>query len=202
MKSYSSGNKILDVGCGTGDFLQTCMQSNFQVSGVEVSAGARMIAERKTGKNIVRQLRDINETSFDLITLWHVLEHVPDLNQTLVTLKEKLSDNGRLFIAVPNYASYDCQVYSKFWAGYDVPRHLWHFDQNTMKALLTKNTLILEKTIGMKLDAFYISMLSEKYKRGQLSVGGLISAVFNGLISNLKAMSTGNYSSLIYIVKK
>ena len=150
----------------------------------------------------LKLFNDINElekeNKFDVITMWHVLEHVPNLEKYISQLKQLLKPNGRLVIAVPNYKSFDAKYYKEFWAAYDVPRHLWHFSQKAIKDLFEKENMIVEKTIPMKLDSFYVSLLSEKYKNGKSNP---VKAFHVGLLSNIKAKRTKEYSSLIYILK-
>lgn len=193
--------KLLDFGCGTGEFLYACKKSGYHIKGVEPSEIARSNSSVTIQENIHKSLEDISE-DFDAITIWHVLEHVPDLNTLLDQLKQKLKKNGTMFIAVPNHQSKDSSIYQNAWAGYDVPRHLWHFTQSSMKHLLSSHNLTLQKTIPMKLDAFYVSMLSEKHKRNSIGVVSLAKGFLNGLKSNLEASQTNQYSSLIYVIRK
>lgn len=195
--------KILDYGCGTGEFLSTCKKAGWQISGIEPSEKARRQAEQSTSIPIKESLNDETESNFSAITLWHVLEHVPNLNEVLQELNRRLNPKGTMFIAVPNHKSQDAARYKENWAGYDVPRHLWHFSQHSMKLLLENNGLKLVRTVPMKLDSYYISLLSEKYKnQNKSSLTGLIKAFIFGSISNIKGRNTGEYSSIIYIVKK
>jgi 2-polyprenyl-3-methyl-5-hydroxy-6-metoxy-1,4-benzoquinol methylase len=191
---------ILDYGCGTGDFLNFCKSKGHTVVGFEPTEKAREIARSKQ-LNIIRALDD-SHFGFDVITLWHVLEHVPDLNETLTLLSNRLNKNGTMFIAVPNPESADAELYQENWAGYDVPRHLWHFSKQAMQLLVKKTGLHFKGVIPMKLDAYYVSLLSEKYKTGKISVGELGRAFYQGVRSNLKATSKKNHSSLIYILRK
>lgn len=194
---------LLDYGCGTGEFLKACTARDWKIYGIEPSGKARQKSLYTTQTLIASSLKDISINHFNVITLWHVLEHIPDLNETIEKLKEKLNDSGTMFIAVPNHRSSDAKYYDSYWAGYDVPRHLWHFSQSTMQKLLQKNGLKLIRTVPMKLDAFYVSLLSEKYKNnGNLNVAGFIMAILNGIRSNFHARSKNEYSSLIYIVRK
>jgi len=194
---------ILDYGCGTGDFLNACKEKSWSIAGVEPSDKARALAAGQTHEQIAESLKEVERKEFNTITLWHVLEHIEDLNHTLQQLKDKLAITGTLLIAVPNHAAWDGTHYGPYWAGYDVPRHLWHFTQDTMKILLTNNNLKLVDIVPMKLDAYYISLLSEKYKaNGKAGVPGMIIAAAKGLRSNLNARKNKNYSSLIYIVRK
>jgi 2-polyprenyl-3-methyl-5-hydroxy-6-metoxy-1,4-benzoquinol methylase len=194
--------KLLDYGCGTGDFLQKCKDDGHDVYGVEPSDKARGTATSLTGAHITSSINELQENSFDAITLWHVLEHVPNPNKTLSQLIAKLNENGTMFIAVPNHKSNDAQHYGPHWAAYDVPRHLWHFSQHNMKLLATKNKLTQVNILPMKLDAFYVSLMSEKYKAGKQTFSTLIKGFFRGLLSNRKATQDNDYSSLIYIFRK
>ncbi|MEE9348649.1 MAG: class I SAM-dependent methyltransferase [Flavobacteriaceae bacterium] len=204
--------QILDIGAGTGDFLNACKNENWKVVGVEPNKKARVLAKSKLGilkpntltyndfdPKIYDSLNDIEtNTKFDIITLWHVLEHVPDLENYIKKLQNLLMEHGTLIIAVPNYKSYDAKHYGKFWAAYDVPRHLWHFSKKTITYLFNKENMVVTKTLPMKLDSYYVSLLSEKYKTGKSNP---VKAFFIGLLSNLKAIRTKEYSSLIYLIK-
>lgn len=189
---------ILDVGAGTGDFLKVCKNNSWQVLGVEPSLDARNIAAKK-GVFLKENLSEIGNVQFDVITLWHVLEHVENLSDVVSTLNKLLSKNGKLIIAVPNFKSYDANYYKEFWAAFDVPRHLWHFSQTSISKLFSLENMILEKTIPLKFDAYYVSLLSEKYKSGKMN---LVISFYRGFVSNWTANSTKEYSSLIYVLKK
>jgi len=193
---------ILDVGCGTGEFLLTCRNNNWNVVGVEPNKKAQNLANSKLKTSDAELIfSDINEVSnkqFDVITLWHVLEHVPNLEGYISTLKSLLKPNGVLVIAVPNFNSYDALHYKQFWAAFDVPRHLWHFSKKSIQVLVERQNMKVVKILPMKFDSFYVSMLSEKYKSGK---GSLVKAFYIGFMSNLKAVRTKEYSSQIYIVK-
>ncbi len=199
INSFNTSSKnILDVGAGTGDFLKVCATNSWNVFGSEPDLGARNIAFKK-GITLEEDLSKFNNHQFDVITLWHVLEHVENLEEYISTLQKLLTKNGKLIIAVPNYKSYDAKHYQQFWAAFDVPRHLWHFSQTSISKLFAKENMIVEKTLPMKFDAYYVSLLSEKYKSGAMKP---ISTFFKGLKSNLIAKSTNEYSSLIYVLKK
>lgn len=193
-------NNLLDVGCGTGDFLQVAQQNNWNISGIEPNEQARQIANRKTNNSVfnINDLGKFKNHSFDLITLWHVLEHLPNIEQQVLTLKTLLKENGTLIVAVPNHKSNDAKHYKNFWAAYDVPRHLWHFNQDSISKLFALQNMQVVKTKPMKFDAYYVSLLSEKYKSGSMN---LFKAFWIGLRSNMKAKRSGEYSSLIYIIK-
>lgn len=196
----SEEKKLLDIGCGTGDFLQTAQQNAWTVSGIEPNQQARNIANKKTNESVfdVDQLLKFDADSFDVITLWHVLEHLPNLDEQIATFKKLLKPNGTLVIAVPNYKSYDAQHYKQFWAAFDVPRHLWHFNKASVSNLVSKQSFKVDKIKPMWFDSFYVSMLSEKHKSGKMNP---IKSIWIGLLSNLKAVSTKEASSLIYIIK-
>lgn len=193
--------RLLDIGCGTGDFIEFADRKGWEVCGVEPNEKARGAAARKVTNAVhdVNHLSDLKPGSFDVITLWHVLEHLPDLQKHLDIFKNTLSSNGHLIIAVPNFKSYDAKYYNNFWAAYDVPRHLWHFSRSSIKELIKPYGFELLKEQPMLFDAFYVSLLSEKYKTGRMNP---INALWIGLISNLKARRTKEYSSIIYVLKK
>ncbi|MFV9551861.1 class I SAM-dependent methyltransferase [Algibacter sp. PT7-4] len=201
INSFSSNEKkLLDVGCGTGDFLQTALKNNWNISGIEPNQKAREIANCKT-KNAVfntKQLLSFEENTFNVITLWHVLEHLPNLEQHIQVFKKILKPNGILVIAVPNYKSYDAKYYKHFWAAFDVPRHLWHFNKESISNLVSKQSFKIIKIKPMWFDSFYVSMLSEKYKTGKMNA---VKGFFIGLISNFKALQSKEASSLIYVIK-
>ena len=191
---------LLDVGCGTGDFLQVAKQNTWKISGIEPNAQARTIANNKTDNAVfeIDELLKFQPASFNVITLWHVLEHLPNLEEQVQIFKKLLKPDGTLIIAVPNYKSYDAKYYKEFWAAYDVPRHLWHFNKESVSKLASKVSMKVVKTKPMYFDAFYVSLLSEKYKNGKMNFlrGSLV-----GFLSNLKAIRTKEVSSLIYIIK-
>lgn len=196
----SEGKSLLDYGCGTGYFLREAQQRGWKISGVEPADQPRESAQQRTRTSIVKNLEQLPDTTFDVITLWHVLEHIPDLHIVLTKLLARLSSKGTLLIAVPNHASADAKHYGKFWAAYDTPRHLWHFTRNDMIALLGKHAVTVRDVLPMKLDALYVSMLSERYK--QSSGPALIKGIWQGIRSNLKAQADKEYSSLIYIATR
>jgi len=203
IKKYVSESTLLDVGCGTGEFLKEMQSNGWKISGIEPADKARKSAEGKTKTKIYSALSEIKEKDFNVITLWHVLEHLPDPNQALHQLHHLLNETGTIFIAVPNLKSYDANYYQSYWAAYDVPRHLWHFDQQSMKTILEKNGLQLVNTMPMRLDSFYVSLLSESYKHPKTpKFVHLIRAILLGLKSNFTARKTLDYSSLIYVVKR
>ena len=203
IENISDGNSILDYGCGTGEFMSEMKKNGWEASGIEPSQIAREKSEKLNQTKVFIQLEEIENKKFDVITLWHVLEHIHDLNRTMEGLTQRMKDSSALIIAVPNLKSYDAEHYKSFWAAYDVPRHLWHFNQENMKQLLKNHGLKIVQVSPMKLDSYYVSMLSELYKNPKKNkFVNLFSAIITGLKSNMKARKSGNYSSLIYIATK
>ncbi len=197
----SEEKKLLDFGCGTGDFLKVAQEHGWDVLGIEPSSKARAIANQKTKEAVFDKdkLFQFKKKQFDVITLWHVLEHLPNLELHLNTFEALLKPNGTLIIAVPNYKSYDALHYKEFWAAYDVPRHLWHFSQEGMSRILNLAKMEVVDVKPMVFDAFYVSLLSEKYKSNSMK---LFSAFWTGWRSNIKARQSGEYSSLIYVIER
>jgi len=193
----SQKGKILDIGAGTGDFLLTAKNDGWKTVGVEPSDRAKEIAKKK-GIEFIEEISELENNSFDVITMWHVLEHVPNLEFQIHELKRLLKPTGTLIVAVPNFKSYDAKYYGEFWAAFDVPIHFWHFSKKAIKSLFEKVDMKLEKVLPMKFDSFYVSLLSEKYKTGKMN---FVKAFYVGMRSNLKASSTKEYSSHIYVLK-
>jgi 2-polyprenyl-3-methyl-5-hydroxy-6-metoxy-1,4-benzoquinol methylase len=197
INSQSPKGRILDIGAGVGDFLMVCENDGWQTIGIEPSDKAKSIARNK-GVSFVENLSELESNSFDIITMWHVLEHVPDLDNQIKELKRLIKPLGIIIIAVPNFKSYDANYYGKFWAAYDVPIHLWHFSKTAIQKLFAKENLELVKVLPMKFDSFYVSLLSEKYKTGKMN---FIKAFYVGLKSNWKGNQNHEYSSHIYVLK-
>jgi len=199
INSFSTTDKtVLDIGSGTGDFLLACKQNGWNIDGVEPNDKANKETRNKTLTEITKDISELGNKQFDVITMWHVLEHIPNLNEYVSKLKKLLNPNGTLVIAVPNYKSYDAAYYKEFWAAYDVPRHLWHFSRLSIDKLFQLANMKVTQTLPMKFDSFYVSLLSEKYRTGN---SNFLKAFFIGLQSNLKARTSREYSSLIYIIK-
>ncbi|MFN5421700.1 MAG: methyltransferase domain-containing protein [bacterium] len=193
---------ILDYGCGTGSFLNEMKSAGWRVAGIEPDASARQKAIDQTGVlvEVPSYLNNMQSGSMDAITMWHVLEHVHDLHQTINECLRILKDDGVLIVAVPNHSSFDAAHYKAFWAAFDVPRHLYHFSPDTMKKLMNMHGMSIVKILPMWYDSFYVSLLSEKYKHGKTKI---LSAIFIGVISNFKAFLTpGVCSSQIYVIRK
>ena len=199
INSFATEEKtILDIGAGTGDFLQYISKHNWRVSGVEPNEKARNLAKSKN-LNLLRDLSSFNNEKFDVITLWHVLEHIPNLKEQIEQFHHLLKPNGVLVIAVPNFESYDAKYYKEYWAAYDVPRHLWHFSKKGINRLFTKYNFVQKSIHPLWFDSFYVSLLSEKYRNKSPNY---FKAFKVGLKSNFKAKTTQNYSSHIYTFQK
>lgn len=192
------GKSLLDVGAGTGDFLLEAEKRAWNTSGVEPNSLAIENAKHK-GIHLVESLSELPKQQYDVITLWHVLEHLPNLQQQIKQITDLLSNHGILIIAVPNFKSYDAQHYKEHWAAYDVPRHLWHFSKTSIAKLFKPYGVEIQKIKPMWFDSFYVSLLSEKYKNKR---NNYLLAIYYGLISNLSGLFTKEYSSHIYILKK
>lgn len=197
----SLGINILDIGCGMGDFLLYAKNKGYNIAGLEPDKDARKIAEEKLNIKIFHQdeLEDIPDNSLDVVTMWHVLEHVADLKTEIHHLDRVLKKDAKLILALPNYKSFDAAYYKDKWAAYDVPRHLNHFSRTSINNIFEKSNFQLLDVKALKWDSFYISILSEKYANNKNS---FIKGIITGCKSNGKAQKTGEFSSLVYILKK
>jgi SAM-dependent methyltransferase len=196
-KLNSGKGNLLDIGAGTGEFLRMAQRKGWVISGVEPNEGARNFAYKKN-ITLDESIAVLDGKIFDVVTLWHVLEHMPDLQNTIQNIKQLVKVGGTLVIAVPNFNSFDAKHYKNYWAAFDVPRHLWHFSQDAMREIFCSE-FELVKTKPLLFDSFYVSLLSEKYKSGN---SFSMKAFFIGLLSNLMAWRNKEYSSLIYCYKK
>jgi 2-polyprenyl-3-methyl-5-hydroxy-6-metoxy-1,4-benzoquinol methylase len=194
---HKSKGSLLDIGAGTGDFLVTAKANGWQITGIEPNENAKRLAVSK-GVSFQNSIEGIENQQFDVITMWHVLEHVPNVEHQIKELKRLLKPNGTIIIAVPNFKSFDAGYYGEFWAAYDVPRHLWHFSKTSIEKLFGKENINLVKILPMIFDSFYVSLLSEKYKNGKMN---FFKAFYIGLRSNWKANQSKEYSSHIYVLK-
>lgn len=197
INAQSAKGKLLDIGAGTGDFLVAAKKEGWQTTGIEPSEKAKTIAINK-GVSFAESLQSLENNFFDIITMWHVLEHVPNLEEYISELKRVIKPNGTIIIAVPNFKSFDANFYGRHWAAFDVPRHIWHFSKKAIQKLFAEKEMKLVDVLPMKFDSFYVSLLSEKYKTGSMN---FVRAFFVGLKSNHSAKQTKEYSSHIYIIK-
>lgn len=192
---------LLDIGCGVGDFLMQVKRIGWDITGIEPSENAKPIAEKRLGfRPLDPSFSSSLETgSFDVITLWHVLEHVDDLQTQISEFSRLLKPGGRLVLALPNYLSYDADYYRDKWAAWDVPRHLNHFSPFAISTIFSETDLEIVDIQKLRWDAYYISFLSEKYLGHGMP---LVRGLFKGMKSNRLARVSGNYSSMVYILKK
>lgn len=201
VRKHIRGKKILDIGCGTGEFLNHCKINGLEAYGVEVNQKPRDAAKMNYDLDVRGNIAEFSpeQFKFDCISLWHVLEHIHELEKTMDHLKAYLNPEGVLIIALPNCRSWDADHYGKFWAAWDLPRHIYHFDIRSFTKFAEIKKLKIVETRPQVLDSFYVSLLSEKYLKSKL---GMFKAFVYGLISNLKARNEERgYSSMIYIVK-
>jgi len=199
--SKTQQGNLLDLGCGTGAFLNICKENGWRVQGIEPSPEAREVAKKNHGLELfdINSWDKIADNSLDVISAWHVLEHVYKLEDEVKQIKRVLKKDGTFVVALPNCSSADAQFYKQYWAAYDVPRHIWHFTPADVKSFFEKQGFTLESVLPMPWDAYYICMLSEKYKSGNVNYGR---ALVHGWASNKSAQKDGNtWSSQIYIFK-
>lgn len=203
IKKYISLPNLLDIGSGAGYFLNYCKKQEFTVKGVEPDLDTRERSIQQFGLEVYEEnaLNTFSENSFDVITLWHVLEHIDNLEMRFHQMHRLLKENGILIIAVPNPSSFDAKYYERYWAGYDVPRHLWHFSPDNIMTLTAQYNFKVIKIFPMIFDAYYVSMLSEKYKGNSFH---FLRGLIRGFLSNLNAAfsKSNQYSSQIYLIKK
>ena len=198
ISTYKQSNQLLDIGCGNGHFLNACKQAGWKVMGMELDPKTSEQARQNTSEKIVNHLHEITaDEKFQVISLWHVLEHVYELDEYFQFFKSHLKTSGKLLLALPNPKSHDAEKFKAYWAAYDVPRHIHHFTPKSIELLANKYGFKLVKSKGLLFDSFYISLLSNEYQSGKKK---LISSFITGAFSNLKAfIFNGNYSSNLYI---
>ena len=202
LKRISKNKNHLDIGCGTGEFLSACKNAGYNTKGIEPSELAREQAIKKFNLSVSENtnLDQFKNDQFDSISMWHVLEHVPALNKTIEEFNRILSENGKVIIAVPNHKSWDAKYYKEFWAGWDVPIHLWHFSKISIEKLFLKYNFKLIENKAMQFDSFYVSLLSEEFKTGKKN---FITGFIIGLMSNIIGIFTKRgHSSIIYVFEK
>ena len=199
IEKYHKGQGVLmDVGAGTGDFIRHAQMNGWEAYGVEPNDQARELAHQK-GVSVYKSLAVQNEPVYDVVSFWHVFEHLQDLEESIKEISAALKPGGCLVIAVPNYKSLDARFYKEHWAAFDVPRHLWHFSRESIKHLFTPKGFELLSVKPLWLDAFYISWLSETYRKRKLAP---VLGFALGLISNLYGVFSSEFSSHIYILRK
>lgn len=204
-RAVGQKGQLLDVGSGAGYFLAQAKAAGWEVAGTEPNAQARIVGRGRGGEDIYETIENsfFANKKYDAITMWHVLEHVHRLNETMAWLHAHLEVEGKLFIAVPNPESADAKAFKKDWAAYDVPRHLYHFTKKAMRQLAEKHGFEVQEVLPMWFDAYYVGMLSTRYAQGQTD---MLKSVWQGSISNWQswkdASGDPNTSSLIYVLGK
>jgi 2-polyprenyl-3-methyl-5-hydroxy-6-metoxy-1,4-benzoquinol methylase len=203
VQKTNQGKNLLDIGCGTGYFPHFMQQNGYNAIGMEIEPEACKFAADNFNLKVFTPDELLNEKhtgQFDVITLWHVLEHLHNPDRYLSWIFDSLKNDGSLFIALPNFSSYDSKKYKQFWAAYDVPRHLWHFNPSAFEKLIPRYGFKLEKIKKLPFDAYYNSMMSAKYAGKKLS---MINGIITGFISNdLSIFNPKKCSSVVYICKK
>jgi 2-polyprenyl-3-methyl-5-hydroxy-6-metoxy-1,4-benzoquinol methylase len=200
ISKFQHKGSILDIGCATGQFLNHMTSHGWKTTGIEPDEKTREKAISEFDLDVFpeEQLNALNKNSFDVITMWHVLEHVSDLKGRIKQIKDLLKPEGTFIMAVPNCDAYDAKIYKQFWAGYDLPRHLYHFTKSDIKLIMSNHGFTIVNILPMKFDAFYVSLLSEKYKNGKMR---WLQAFWNGFWSNVNSGQKNGHSSLIYVIK-
>jgi 2-polyprenyl-3-methyl-5-hydroxy-6-metoxy-1,4-benzoquinol methylase len=202
LKNLKKEGRHLDIGCGTGEFLYACKKSGYKTEGIEPSALARKQAIKNHDLSVSQNtdLTQYSKSEFDSISMWHVLEHIPNLNETISNFNKIIKPDGKIIIAVPNHECWDANYYNEYWAGWDVPIHFWHFSQNTIKRVFKKHKFNLVEKKAMVFDSYYVSLLSEEFMTGNKN---FIKGFIIGLVSNLFGLLTKKgHSSIIYIFEK
>lgn len=181
--------RVLDIGCGTGDFAEALNKRGYEAMGYEPNPGASKIAEEKGIKLVTGEqaLLNIPDQTFDAITLWHVLEHLHQPVQMLEQCKRLLKPGGVLLLATPMHNCFDASFYKNEWAAWDLPRHLLHFSRESLVNLLERQGFEPRKRKGMPFDSFYVSLLSEQNRGTRSPVIRYIRAIFIGMWSNMLA---------------
>lgn len=190
---------FLDYGCGTGDLISHCQELGFSVRGAEPSSNAKSYLSPLVKDKVCTPEEELaSDRTYDIISMWHVLEHIHEPRVILSSLKQKVNHNGHIVIALPNYESADAKYYGAQWAAWDVPRHLWHYNPSQIIALMTDLGFLHVNSHPMWFDSFYVSLLSERYKNG-----GAIQAIIQGALSNFKALfnKKESCSSQVYVFK-
>ena len=202
LRRTSKNKNHLDIGCGTGEFLNACKKNGYNTKGIEPSKLAREQAIKNFNLSVSKNtnLNQYQNNQFDSISMWHVLEHIPSINKTIEEFNRILSEKGKIIVAVPNHKSLDAKYYKEFWAGWDVPIHLWHFSKFSIEKLFNKYNFKLIEKKPMLFDSFYVSVLSEEYKTGKKKfIKGFIIALFSNIVG---IITKRGCSSTIYVFEK
>ena len=193
---------LLDIGAGCGHFLSLMQKRGWMVAGCEQSETARQMAQSLFGLSLAGDVwsAQYDTGAFDVITLWHAMEHIHDLHGLWSRLRQWLAADGTLVVAVPNCSSADARHYGCNWAAWDVPRHLWHFSPDAFSALAAQHGFRVVAIHRLPLDVYYISLMSEQYRNEKF---GLLSAIWHSLLFNIRStFHIQETSSLIYILRR
>ena len=192
LKNHINKNKtVLDYGSGDGRFAEYLNQLHIKTM---------------TYDPLIKKLDEpephsyqTTENQVDTLMMWHVLEHIPDLESSIKAIYNSIKNKGSLVIAVPNIDSFDSKHYKECWAGFDVPRHLYHFNHESLINFIEKQGFIYNYRKPLIFDSFYVSILSEKNRNNPF---GIFIGLTIGLISNFFALFSTNYSSSFYVFTK
>lgn len=227
------GARLLEVGCGKGRFLEVAVDAGYSVHGLEPSKRSYSFARTRLGDKVLcMNLEDLGEEvgQFDFIVLWHVLEHINDIDAVLDKIKTLLYPAGKVLIAVPNFKSFQARIGRSNWYGLDPPRHLHHFSPQSIEKILKRHNLRIERFF---FNSFYLDYVGElitylnvilpdknvipnilKYNHNYFNAVGWRRALFMsaiaplimfllaipGLLSNLLARMTGHSGSMVALV--
>jgi 2-polyprenyl-3-methyl-5-hydroxy-6-metoxy-1,4-benzoquinol methylase len=189
---------LIDIGSGTGEFAVFMQKSGWAVTCIEPNQDARNFCASQ-GLTVfdTDRVPTLPDHSFNVVTLWHVLEHVYDIHGTMQTIRRLLQPDGTAFIALPNYSSKEASWYGRMWTGYEMPRHPSHFSPATFAHLASMYDMEIVALRPFVLDAFYLSILSEQHRKGWF-----ISALFHGLASAIVGLLQPKLaSSVLYVIR-
>jgi len=193
---------ILDIGSGTGYFAATMKRAGWMARGIEINEKARNFSASNFELEVDSpdRITSYESNSFDCVTLWHALEHFHDPFRYISEIYRLLKPGAVCVVALPNCNSYDANHYKRFWAAWDVPRHLWHFQPSTFRIFSEKSGFILENLKILPLDVFYISLLSERYKGSSMA---FFKAISKAVIFSFRSLfNKERSSSVIYLLRK
>jgi 2-polyprenyl-3-methyl-5-hydroxy-6-metoxy-1,4-benzoquinol methylase len=143
VERFIGGGTILDVGCADGTFLWALNARNWTRHGVEhIKEVVRLVSARMPGLHLTAGdifASSLHEGQFDVISLWHVFEHLVEPGRVLDRLFGLLKPGGWLFIAAPNIDSLQAHLFRQYWFAFDVPRHVFHFSPSSLRRLLARS---------------------------------------------------------------
>ena len=203
IKRLHAGKKLLDVGSGSGYFLNFMKKKGYNVTGVEISKKAVALCKKNFGikaHSPSEFLEEKLDTDYDIISLWHVFEHVYSYDAYFELFSKSLNNNGYLILALPNCDSQDARMNKSYWGAYDTPRHIWHFTSKTIELFAMGRGFKMIKKHRMPLDPFFNVMVSDSYKdKFTFLPLTLLKGLYSYIISLLNIEKS---SSIIYIFQK